>query len=414
MNLLRSRLRRRSLTSSTRHHVLYLIDRLASNGGTEGVLQKICRFLPSDRFRVSVATLLARDDIRENFPCPVAVYPLNRIYGWHAFKCGLELSRFLRSERVDIMHTFFPASDIWGGSVATLSGCPIWVSGRRDMGILRMNKHRLPYLFANHFADQIQAVSEGVREYCIAEERLDPGKVVTVTNGVDLEKIDGAPRYDRSQMYGFASSTPVIVTTANRRIVKGIDVLVRAIPMVRKEFPDAKFLVIGEAPDPTYKRELSDLVSSLGLEQHILFPGARSDVFSLLKIADLFCLPSRSEGLSNALLEAMSCSLPCVATDAGGNSEVVEEGRSGFLVPIEEPHSLADRIITLLRDRELMKSMGLVGRKIVERRFTVQHMVDQLTLLYDRLLEQRGLSSPIIRQRQDPDGKGVVPRLSAE
>src|SRR5579871_321147 len=154
MNLLRSRLRRRSSTSSTRHHVLYLIDRLASNGGTEGVLQKICRFLPSDRFRVSVATLLARDDIRENFPCPVAVYPLNRIYGWHAFKCGLELSRFVRSERVDIMHTFFPASDIWGGSVATLSGCPIWVSSRRDMGILRMKKHRLPYLFANHFADQ--------------------------------------------------------------------------------------------------------------------------------------------------------------------------------------------------------------------------------------------------------------------
>ncbi len=72
---------------------------------------------------------------------------------------------------------------------------------------------------------------------------------MTVTNGVDLEKIDGAPRYDRSQMFGFSSSTPVIVTTANRRMVKGIDILVRAIPIVRKEFPQAKFLVIGEAPD---------------------------------------------------------------------------------------------------------------------------------------------------------------------
>lgn len=383
-----------------RHHVLYLIDRLNATGGAEGALQKICRFLPADRFRCSVATFLAGNDIQGHFPCPIDVYPLSRIYGWNALKYGMELSRFLRRERVDIMHTFFPASDIWGSVVATLSRCPILVSSRRDMGILKLKKHRLPYLFANHFADQIQAVSGGVREFCISEEGLDPNKVVTVPNGVDLERIDAAPCADRSQTLGLDRTTPLIVTTANPRAVKGIDVLIRAIAIVRTEAPDAKFIVIGGAGDESYLRGLRDLAREFMVSDNIRFLGSRDDVFSILKMADLFCLPSRSEGLSNALLEAMSCRLPCVATDVGGNSEVVVDGRSGFLVPSERPDILAARILTLLGDRDVMKRMGEAGRQIVQEKFTVQHMADRLTLLYDQLLQQRGLSAPVSRQRR--------------
>jgi glycosyltransferase involved in cell wall biosynthesis len=413
INTVRSQFRPQPSPDLARHHVLYLIDRLSTSGGAEGALQKICRFLPADRFRCSVATFSVGSGMHEHFPCPIYVFPLHRIYGWNAFKYGLELSRFLRSERVDIMHTFFPASDIWGGAVATLSGCPILVSSRRDMGILRLKKHRLPYLFANHFADQIQAVSGGVREFCISEERLAPDKVVTVENGVDLEGIDAAPCADRGHTLGLDSTTPLVITTANPRVVKGIDVLIRAIAIVRRHLPNVKFILIGAANE-SYMRELLNLVADLGVADNIRFLGSRDDVFSLLKMADLFCLPSRSEGLSNALLEAMSCSLPCVATDVGGNSEVVVDGESGFLVPSEQPDSLAARILTLLGDRDLMKRMGQAGRQIVQRKFTVQHMVDRLTFLYDGLLQQRGLSSPLIRQRHDPDGEPALPRFSEE
>ena len=380
---------RRSSSDDRRHHVLYLIDRLlCTTGGAEGAIQKLCRFLPADRFRCSIATFVPGADIQQHFPCPIYVFPLQRLYGWTALQRAVELSRWLRSERVDIVHTFFPASDILGSVAAKLSKCPILISSRRDMGILRSRKHRLPYFFANRLADQIQTVSEGVREFCISEEHLSPEKVVTVENGVDLEQIDAATPHDRRQMLGLDNGAPIIVTVANPRFVKGIDVLIRAVALVRSELPDAKFLVIGRSEDERCEAELLALVAETGVANNISFLGPRDDVFSFLKMADVFCLPSRSEGLSNALLEAMSCSLPCVATSVGGNSEVVLDGQSGFLVPSEQPERLANSILTLSRDHNLRVKMGHTGRRIVERKFTVQHMVDRLAFLYGRLLQQ--------------------------
>jgi len=110
-------------------------------------------------------------------------------------------------------------------------------------------------------------------------------------------------------------------------------------------------------------------------------------------MADVFCLPSRSEGLSNALLEAMACGLPCVATDVGGNSQVVADGENGFLVPSEQPQLLAEKLVQLLQDAALRKRMGQCSRQIVQDRYTVQHMVERLAGLYDELLEKHGPAS---------------------
>jgi|HubBroStandDraft_2_1064218.scaffolds.fasta_scaffold40069_2 glycosyltransferase involved in cell wall biosynthesis len=377
-----------------RRHVLYLIDRLQGvGGGAEGAVQKLCRFLPVDRFRCSVVTLGATSDIQQHFSCPVYIYPLERIYGWNAVRYGLKLSHFLRTEKVDIVHTFFPASDIWGAFVARMSGCPILISGRRDMGILRQKKHRLPYLFANRVFDQVQAVSERVREFCIEDEGFAPEKVITVENGVDLSAIDATPAADRLQALSLATSTPLVITVANLRFVKGIDVLLRAVGIVRRELPDAVFVIVGETLEPAYYRDLLRLIEQMGITRNVRLLGPRTDVFSLIKMADAFCLPSRSEGLSNALIEAMGCGVPCVATDVGGNSEVIEDGKTGFLVSSEQPQLLASRLIALLRNPGLRKGIGMAGRQTVEQRFTVQHMVDKLAVSYDQLLHARGRSS---------------------
>lgn len=384
----------RGTVEDSRRHVLFLVDRLHSiAGGAEGVIQKLCRFLPSDRFRCSVATFWAKPNIQADFECPVYVYPLERIYGWNAFKEGVKLSRFLRRERVDIVHTFFPASDLWGSVVAKLSRCPVLVSSRRDMGILRLRKHRIPYMVANRLFDQVQAVSARVREFCIGEEGIAPEKVVTVTNGVDLAAIDGAPRAEGMTTLGFNPDPPLVMTVANLRSVKGIDVLLRGIGFVRQEIPDVMFAIVGETIDDSYRSALLSLVEELGIEANIRFLGPSTEVFSLLKMADVFCLPSRSEGLSNALLEAMACGLPCVATDVGGNSQVVEQGKNGFLVPSEQPQLLAEQILVLLRDADLREHMGNRSRQIVQERYTVQHVVDRLAGLYEELLEKRGRAS---------------------
>ncbi len=278
------------------HHVLYLIDRLQSTaGGAEGVIEKLCRFLPSDRFRCSVATLWASDNVAERFSCPVHVFPLRNIYGWSALRCGINLSRLIRTQGVQIVHTFFPASDLWGGVVAKLSGCLIVISGRRDMGILQSSKYALPYRLLSGVFDQVQAVSERVRETCIAEHSVRPDKVLTVPNGIDVEAVDTATASDRATAFGCNPNSAVVITVANPRFVKGIDVLVRAAAAVRRVLPETLFVIVGQYPYETeYQADLHRLADELGVEEGIRFLGQRGDVFSLLKAADIFCLPSRT------------------------------------------------------------------------------------------------------------------------
>lgn len=377
------------------HHVLFLIDRLHSvEGGAEGAVQKLCRVLPSRGFRCSVATFWAGAGVDQQFPCPVHIFPLSCIYNWTALRHALTFARLLRSEQVEIVHTFFPASDLWGGMVARLSGCPILVSSRRDMGILRSRKHRLPYRLINHFFDQVHAVSDKVREFSISRDRLSPDTVKTVYNGIDLDTIDAALPCDRRVLLAFNQDAPVVATVANIRFIKGIDILVQAAARVREQVPEANFVVIGGAvQEPDYDKEVHRAVLRLGLTENFRFLGVRTDVSSLLKQSDVFCLPSRSEGMSNALLEAMACRLPCVATNVGGNPEVVLEGKTGFLVPSENPDALAARILTLVRDRQRAKCMGQEGRRVIESKFTVHHMAERLVSLYNALLQQRGLLS---------------------
>src|SRR5215475_12788254 len=382
------------------HRVLYLIDRVHNTeGGAEGVVHKLCRFLPAHGFRCSVATFGVGDGVEKQFSCPVHVLPLSRPFYWTALKNAWSFARLLRSERVEIVHTFFPISDVWGAIVARLAGCPILISSRRDMGILRSGKHRMQYRVANSLCTQVQAVSDKVREFCICEDRLSPEKVVTVPNGVDLESIDSCQPADRRAAFGVDHDSPVIVTVANLRPVKGIDILVRATAWVCREFPDATIVVIGEAHEGNYPQDVKDLAKKLGVAQNIRFLGRRSDVYSLLKACDLFCLPSRSEGMSNALLEAMACHLPCVATDVGGNPEVMIPGQTGFLVPRENPEALAEKMVAILRSRHRGKSMGQNGRQVIEEKFTIERMVERLISLSEALLQQRGLHAPLHREQ---------------
>jgi glycosyltransferase involved in cell wall biosynthesis len=184
-------------------------------------------------------------------------------------------------------------------------------------------------------------------------------------------------------------STKMVATVGHVRPVKGIDVLVETAAIVARQFPNVRFLVIGSNSDSEYMRKINSRIDELGLSSIVRFCGESEQVFSLLRQCDVFFLPSRSEGFSNALIEAMACSLPCVATDVGGNAEAVSNGESGYIVGSEDASSAAARIIALLKNPELARSMGRVGRTIVERRFTAEIMMKQLIGHYERLLAKK-------------------------
>lgn len=370
-------------------HVLFLIDELREPGGTERVLLNTIRLLPRDRFRCSVATfkLDSSVEIFKHIGCPTHVFPIRRTYGLTGLRTAGKLRHLIRSQNVQIVHTFFETADLWGAVVAKLSGCPVVISSRRDMGIMRSLKHRRAYRVTAPFVDHVLAVAEQVRTFCIQEDHLDPGKVSTLYNGLDIEKFSGDS--DRAAVraeLGIPDASHVIVTVGHIRKVKGIDTLVRAAAIVCREFSQASFVVVGDVNEPEHFREIQALAKELGVAANFKFPGSSERVARLLRSSDIFCLPSRSEGFSNALVEAMACAMPCVATLVGGNGEAIEESVSGFLVPPEDPQALALRLLHLMHDPVRAREMGAAARKTVEIRFTEDAMIGGLMRVYDGLL----------------------------
>ena len=373
-------------------HVLFIIDELCEMGGAERVLLKMVRLLPHERFRCSILTFRINEqaDALKDISCPVHVFPLKKTYDWNALRVARQIRQFIRKEKVSIVHTFFETSDLWAGPIARLSGCPVLISSRRDLGILRSRKHRIGYKLMGSLYDAVLAVSPQVRDFCIERDGLEPARVRTLFNGIETESVlQFHNRHVMRQQMGIAQDATVIATVGNIRRVKGIDVLIQAAASVCQKHPRTMFLIVGRKSEPEYCQELENRISSLGLSENFRFLGSREDVFAILRMSDAFCLPSRSEGFSNALIEAMACRLPCVATNVGGNSEVVKHGETGFIVESEDCQDLAKRLTCLLDDPSLATEMGLRGEEIVQSRFTVEAMIGGLVQVYQELLNQK-------------------------
>jgi L-malate glycosyltransferase len=178
----------------------------------------------------------------------------------------------------------------------------------------------------------------------------------------------------------------VVTAVGNIRRVKGHDVLIRAAGLVVKQFPDVVFNVAGKVLEARFFSDLQVMVRDLDLLNHFHFVGNITNLREHLSGADIFVLPSRSEGFSNAIVEAMAASLPVVATNVGGNAEAVRDGVNGFIVPAEDPQALAEAILCLLLDPSKAKEMGAAGERIAAEDFTTKAMMEKTVGTYRNLL----------------------------
>jgi glycosyltransferase involved in cell wall biosynthesis len=369
--------------------ILFVIDSIWGGGGAETSLFRLIQSLPADRYQCRVLTFHS-DQLAEpflsQFACPVDHWPMLSLHHPSSFGLAWRLFRLVRREKIDIVHTFFPASDLWAGPIAKLSGARFLISSRRDMGILRKGWHGPLYRMWRGFYDEVHAVSEEVRRYTIATDGLDPARIRTVSNGID-------PDFWRARERRCSSDQPVVTVVAHVRRVKGIDIFIRAAAEVRRKFPEARFQIAGTfGTNPehvAYKREVLELRKSLGLEDAVHFLGASTDIPAVLAATDVFVLPSRSEGFSNALLEAMASGLPCVATRVGGNPELVVDRETGLLAAPESPTELAARIVELLGDEPLRAAMGERSRARALANFTSSAMAAKVMNSYDTLMTKK-------------------------
>ncbi|WP_433974162.1 glycosyltransferase family 4 protein [Tunturiibacter lichenicola] len=368
-------------------HVLLVLDQFGKTlGGGERIVLRLAALLPQYGYRASILTFSAHPESPGLLspPCPIFVLPLHRTYDLTALKASFELKRFLKEQRIQIVQTFFESSDLWGGLVAKVTSSAKLIWSRRDMGILRDRKHNVAYRLMSNVPDRVFAVSEQVRQHCIEVDGIDPSRVLTIYNGLDLSDWNNITRPAKRP-----GEFVIITTVGNIRRVKGHDIFIRSAAEVLSQFPDTSFSIAGEVLEPDYFAELQALVGELNLSGRFHFSGGITNLREHLAAADIFVLPSRSEGFSNAIVEAMAASLPVVATDVGGNAEAVQNGVNGIVVPSEDVAALSAAILHLLSDPSQAAQMGLAGKRIASERFTTDAMMKLITSVYSSLLNRR-------------------------
>lgn len=247
--------------------------------------------------------------------------------------------------------------------------------------------HRLAYRVGGRIADAFVAVSPDVARSIRASYHPPADRLVTIPNGVDVERYGHAvDRATVRRSMGLEPDGPLVVVIAKLMAQKGHGSFLDALPTVRSRYPNVRVAFVGEGD---LAASLEARVEAEGLGSTVRFLGSRSDIPDILAAADLFVLPSLWEGLPMALLEGMASRLPVVATAVSGTRDVVEDGRSGLLVPPSAPRELAAAMDSVLGDSTLASSLGAAARLRVEDRYSARTQARRHADLYRRLMERR-------------------------
>lgn len=224
-------------------------------------------------------------------------------------------------------------------------------------------------------ASCVVALNEEASHQLVADG-FHPKQIVHISNGVNVDCVQPKPSYE-------TSGSLSILYTGRLHTSKGLEVLLGALAQL-PQAPTWQCILVGSGPTHTALVRQS---STLGLKDRIIFTGEVADVTPYLQRADVFVLPSRTEGISNALLEAMAAGLPCVATDNAGNRRILTHGETGLLVPLGDAEALANNLASLLTNTRLRERLGRAGRHLVETRFNITRVAEAYLGLYQQLTD---------------------------
>jgi glycosyltransferase involved in cell wall biosynthesis len=309
---------------------------------------------------------------------PVTVFPVRSFRGPGLIRQMWAFSRWCRRQGVAVVHTAELPANIFGLPAAALGGVPVRVGNRRELNpgksMTQIALQRAAYACAHKVVANSHAAAGRLRQEGVAARN-----VAIIPNGLDVQDIH--PREPRPSLRR-------VIVVANLRPEKGHDVLIDAAAEVLRRFPDVRFDFVGSGPQ---QQTLQQRAEDRGVAHAIAFLGHRDDVPALLRAADIFVLPSRSEAFPNAVLEAMATNLPVIASGVGGILELIDDGHTGLLAPIGDPGALADRLCRLMADPALGRRLAAAARVDVERRYSFDRMVAAFESLYLGELARQGV-----------------------
>ena len=321
---------------------------------------------------------------------PVRVFPENR---WGSGKIFLELVREFKKSNIRIVHTHKYKDTILAAPAAKLCGIPHvvrTVHGLREpfegLQAFKMSCYEaIERTVHRYCVDSIIGVSSQIESKYKAEGQVS--RVACIRNGIDLEgKSVQRDRWRTRKDLGVDSETCLIGTVGRLTPVKGIPYLLDAARILLRQGENVKVLVVG---DGSIRQDLLAQAGNLGVGERVVFLGHREDTDALLQALDIFVLPSLSEGIPMALLEAMAAARPIVASRVGGIPEIIEDGVDGYLVEPMDVNNLAERCRRLIESPDVARKMGEQGRVRVEREFSATAMADRVVSVYKELLMSR-------------------------
>jgi glycosyltransferase involved in cell wall biosynthesis len=295
-----------------------------------------------------------------------------------------DLVKLIRAKGVAVLHTHEFFMNTLGLMASWLTGVPLVATVHGRNYYSDRARRRIAYRLVGRFAGRLVTVSEANKRFLAERVGIPPRRVQVIPNGVPVDgRASSVALSALRESLGLNQHHPVIGTVGSLYPVKGHRYLIDAAPFVLERFPQAIFVIVGQGG---LRKELEAQAARLEVAAHLRFLGHREDVHNLLSIYDIFVLPSLSEGMPLALLEAMAAGLPAVATRVGGVMEVLDDRKTGLLVPSRDSRALADKMITLLGDPPLAKELGEAARHVAASRFPLAGMVRAYEGIYSQVI----------------------------
>lgn len=362
--------------------IIHLIQAL-DNGGCENMLLRVLPHL--NNFKNEIITLNHRGELAEKFEEKnIAIFNINQknlldIFGY------FRLLKEIRKEKPDIIFTYLFHADAIGRLFLQLfTKIKIIPSLRTTYHYKKYWPARFFEKLTKYFVKDYLANSESVKIFYVENIGVAPEKITVVSNGIDVAFYDRIKRDENlKESLEIKKEELAIICVANFHINKGHRYLLEAFEKVYFENKNVKLLLVGNGDE---KEKLLKQIKNYRSKNNILFLGKRSDVPQLLKISDIFVLPTLFEGMSNAIMEAMSCGLPIITTDIAENKELIENKKSGILISTQNATEIQKNVLRLLKNESLRKSLGENARNSIKKLCDLDIIIEKMKNFYNSII----------------------------
>jgi L-malate glycosyltransferase len=369
------------LPQERRRHSVLLLARELDLGGSERQLCEMARALDRERFAVHVGCF-RQGGIRareiEAAGLPVVQFPLRSFRSpsdlWLSVRT---LRRYVRRHEIRVVHAFDPPTNMFLGIAARFLGRARALTSQRSFRQLRTPVHRICLRLSDRVADGVVVNCEAIHKHLAFDEQVPTQRIHLCHNGLDSRRFQRGPVMRSNRL---APDALVIGTVCGLRPEKDLSTLLRAFATCQLSHPNLFLVVVGDGP---LRADLESEAQALGVASRCLFQPTTADVVPWLSQIDIFVLPSVSEALSNALMEAMACECACVASRIGGNPELVQHGQTGLLFETGDAASLVEHLRMLIDDSRLRRRLGRRAAESIRAKFSLETAATRLGAIYE-------------------------------